>query len=181
MTNHGPNDIHAAARRVRASDDYINSPEEEQALGLPAGETAEQIAAEGELKVTRPEVRAVDRALHTLDWSGGLHRDDIKARWHDFPLGIYLRLPASKRFDSPEAVLDECGLSGSRAEGMFMGPHPDFPERASVADGGPPGWGEQQAIYPVGSQIDGGSAEDRDGLLPGDTGDTGASKPKSSK
>ncbi|HKS70031.1 MAG TPA: hypothetical protein VJQ45_06405 [Ktedonobacterales bacterium] len=160
-----------AAREIEANEDYINTPDEERDLGLPYDESAEQIAAAGELRVTRPEVVAVERELSRLDWKGGLHRDDIKARWPGLPVGIYLRLPASKKYYSPEQVLVECGLSSDRAEGMFMGANPEaeFPEAESVNDGGPPGWGNQPAVYPLGAEVEGGSAEDTEGLLPGQT------------
>ncbi|HEX6798104.1 MAG TPA: hypothetical protein VF116_10385 [Ktedonobacterales bacterium] len=170
--NNGDTDVSAAeraAREIQANEDYINTPEEERSLGLPYNESAERIAAEGELRVTEPEVVAVEHRLRRLDWQSGLHRDDIKARWPEFPVGIYLRLPASKKYYSPEQVLVECGLSSDRAEGMFMGPNPEaeFPEAESVNDGGPPGWGDQPAVYPLGAEIEGGSAEDTEGLLPG--------------
>lgn len=160
-----------AAREIEANQDYINTPEEERDLGLPYNESADQIAAGGELRVTRPEVVAAERELSHLDWTGGLHRDDIKARWPGFPVGIYLRLPASKKYSSPEQVLVECGLSSDRAEGMFMGSNPEaeFPEAESINDGGPPGWGDQPAVYPLGAEVEGGSAEDTEGLLPGET------------
>lgn len=169
-----------AAQEIQANEDYINTPEEERNLGLPYNETADQIAAEGELRVTRAEVVAVDRELRRLDWKGGLHRDDIKARWPAFPVGIYLRLPASKKFYSPREVLLECGLASERAEGMFEDANleAEFPEAESVDDGGPPGWGEQPAVYPLGAEVEGGSAEDTEGLLPGET--TEGGEPESS-
>ena len=173
MTNSrsGHDDAEHAAKRMQASNDYINTPEEERSLGLPYDETADQLAAEGELRVTHPEVMAVERELRGLDWHGGLHRDDIKARWPEFPVGIYLRLPASKKYYSADEALRECGLAPERAEGMFMGANPEaeFPEAESVDDGGPPGWGDQPAVYPLGAEIEGGSAEDTEGLLPGQT------------
>lgn len=175
MTNHRPrsgdSDAERAAREIQRNEDYINTPQEERSLGLPYNETAEQIAAEGELRVTRPEVVAVERELRRLDWHGGLHRDDIKARWPAFPVGIYLRLPASKKFYAPEEVLLECGLAPARAEGMFEDANleAEFPEAESVDDGGPPGWGDQPAVYPQGAKIEGGSAEDTEGLLPDET------------
>lgn len=182
MTNAKPGDSDAerAAREIQANDDYINTPAEERSLGLPYDETADQIAAEGELRVTTTEVVAVDGALRRLDWRGGLHRDDIKARWPEFPVGIYLRLPASKKYYSADEVLLECGVAPARAEGMFMGANPEaeFPEAESVDDGGPPGWGDQPAVYPQGAEIEGGSAEDTEGLLPGETAEGG--EPESS-
>lgn len=165
------NDATHAAKEMRTSDDYINTPEEERSLGLPYNESADQIAAEGELRVTASEAAAVERDLRRLDWRGGLHRDDIKALWPQFPVGIYLRLPASKKYYTPEEVLVECGLSSDRAEGMFMDDNleAEFPEAQSIEDGGPPGWGDQPAVYPQGTAIEGGSAEDTEGLLPGQT------------
>lgn len=160
-----------AAREIQANEDYINTPEEERSLGLPYDESADQIAAEGDLRVTPSEVTAVEHELRRLDWQGGLHRDEIKACWPQFPVGIYLRLPASKKYYSPNQVLLECGLAADRAEGMYMGPNPEteFPEAESIDEGGPPGWGEQPAVYPLGAEVEGGSAEDTEGLLPGET------------
>jgi hypothetical protein len=37
-----------------------------------------------------------------------------------------------------------------------------------VADGGPPGWGDEDPLFRVNAQIDGGSAEDSEELLPGE-------------
>lgn len=160
-----------AAREIQANEDYINTPEEERSLGLPYDESADQISAEGELRVTPAEVTEVEQGLRGLDWKGGLHRDEIKARWPQFPVGIYLRLPASKKYYTPDQVLHECGLAQARAEGMFEDAdlEAEFPEAESIDDGGPPGWGEQPAVYPLGAEVEGGSAEDTEGLLPGET------------
>ncbi|HEU5438251.1 MAG TPA: hypothetical protein VFU88_03090 [Ktedonobacterales bacterium] len=170
MANREPSDAQSAAGNTRSRDDYITSPEAERKLGLPVDETAEQIAAEGELSVTPDEVLHAENALHSLDWRHGLTRDEIKAAYPELPVGIYLRLPATKKFTSPLEALHECGLAPSRAEGMFMGANPEveFPEEESVDEGGPPGWGDQPAVYPLGATIEGGSAEDTEGLLPGE-------------
>jgi hypothetical protein len=164
------NDEHttsAAPEPSQNGDDYITTPEEEASLDLPYNESADQIAAEGELRVTIPEVLAVRHELSRLDWRDGLHRDDIKERWRAFPVGIYLRLPASKTFFTPDEVLLACGLAPERAEGMYLGPHPteEFPEAESIDEGGPPGWGDQPAVYPRNAKVEGGSAEDTEGPL----------------
>jgi hypothetical protein len=168
VTNRDQNDAQGAAGNTQSRDDYITSPEAERKLGLPVDETADQIAAEGELDVTPGEALRVENALHALDWRHGLTRDEIKAAYPELPVGIYLRLPATKRYSSPLEALHECGLAPSRAEGMFMGANPEaqFPEEESVDEGGPPGWGDQPAVYPLGATIEGGSAEDRDEPLP---------------
>lgn len=170
MTNENPADAQRAAGDTQPRDDYITSPEAERKLGLPVDETAEQIAEEGELNVTPDEASRVEDTLRGLDWRHGLTRDEIKAAYPELPVGIYLRLPATKKFTSPLEALHECGLAPSRAEGMFMGANPEaeFSEEESVDEGGPPGWGDQPAVYPLGATIEGGSAEDRDEPLPGE-------------
>lgn len=112
-------------------------------------------------------------ALEGLDWSAGLSRDDIRRRYPEFPVGMYLRLPDTKRYSSAEDVLREAGIARSRAEGDFLGANPDIPSEESIGDGGPPAWGQQPAVYSQGATIDGGSAEDRDGLMAGDNPDIG--------
>jgi hypothetical protein len=171
MATRDPRDARDAVRRVEANDDYINKPGDERRLGLPADETADQIAAEGELDVTSDEVLRASHALSRLDWhGGGLNRDEIKARYGALPVGIYLRLPATKKYTSSAEVLHECGLAQARAEGMFEDPNleSEFPEAASVDDGGPPGWGDQSGIYRLGGSVEGGSAEDKEGLIQGE-------------
>jgi hypothetical protein len=170
MSTRDPRDARDAVRRIEANDDYIKKPRDERSLGLPADETADQIAAEGELDVTTDEVQRAERALSDLDWHGGLNRDEIKARYSALPVGIYLRLPATKKYISPLEVLHECGLAPARAEGMFTDAdlESEFPEAESVDEGGPPGWGDQSGVYPLGASIEGGSAEDTEGLMPGE-------------
>src|SRR5512146_2538881 len=125
MTNREPSDAQGAAGDTQASDDYITSPQAERKLGLPVDETADQLAAEGELNVTPEEALRAENALHDLDWRHGLNRDEIKAAYPELPVGIYLRLPATKRYSSPLEALHECGLAPSRAEGTFMGANPE--------------------------------------------------------
>lgn len=112
-------------------------------------------------------------ALEAMDWSGGLTRDDIRHRYRELPVGIYLRLPDTKRYRSASAVMREAGIAPSRAEGEYLGVNPDIPSEESVEDGGPPDWGQQPGVYTVGTALDSGSAEDRDGLLPGENPEMG--------
>ena len=151
-------------------DDYIKSEKDERRLGLIGDE--QPVAtdeAELQLHMTREEVRRAATALARLDWRRGLTRDQIRLAYQDLPLGIYLRLPDSKHFGSVGEVLHEAGVAASRAEGDFMGAHPDYPVDASLADGGPPGWGDEDQIYAVNAQIEGGSAEDKEGPEEGET------------
>jgi hypothetical protein len=114
-----------------------------------------------ELKLTEDEALEAALYLEELDWSRGLTRDDVRADYQELPLAIYLRLPDSKVFTSAGDMLYAAGLAASRAEGDFMGAKPDYPAEQSVADGGPPGWGEDDAVLRGEYAIDGGSAEDR--------------------
>lgn len=125
------------------------------------------------LQVTPEQALNAVIALEALDWSSGLTRDEIRRRYHDLPVAIYLRLPDTKRFASSAEVLREVGIAQSRAEGDFLGANPDIPTEASLGDGGPPAWGQQPSVYSSDVSIDGGSAEDRDGLLPGDNPELG--------
>ncbi|HEY7124801.1 MAG TPA: hypothetical protein VH540_12675 [Ktedonobacterales bacterium] len=98
--------------------------------------------------------------LARIDWAHGLTRNDIKAAYPAFPQALFLRLPDSKRFNSPEEVLHAARTAPSRAEGDFMGAEPDFPSKRSVEEGGPPDWGDSPLVTP-GGVIDSGSEEDR--------------------
>jgi len=142
------------------SDDYIKRLATRVRLHLPGTETPSQI--ETTLKLTDDEALEAIIHLCELDWSKGYTRDDLRAANPELPLAIYLRLPDSKRFTSTGEVLHEAGLASSRAEGDFMGAKPDYPAEQSVADGGPPGWGTDDALLEGELAIDGGSAEDRD-------------------
>src|SRR5262249_35038813 len=108
--------------------------------------------------VTPDEVLDTLAALEALDWSQGLTRDQIRRKYRALPEPIYLRLPSSKHFTSPEEVLHDAGVASSRAEGDFMGPAPDLPDEDSLDDGGPPAWGGDPIFN--GDVQDGGSAED---------------------
>lgn len=143
-------------------DDYLKSARAEARLGLPVGKVPDK----DQLTVTADE--ALDAAYHLegLDWRSGLTRDQIRAAYSTLPLGIYLRLPDSKRYGSAEEVLHEAGLAPSRAEGDFLGAHPNLPD--AVDDGGPPDWGAQSGTYAQGESLEGGSATDTGGLLPGE-------------
>ena len=107
------------------------------------------------------ELRAAAAHLAQLDWAQGLTRNDIKAAYPAFPHPIYLLLPDSKRFRSPEEVFLAARLAPSRAEGDFLGATVDIPAKTSVEEGGPPSWGESPLVTP-GGVIDSGSAEDRE-------------------
>jgi hypothetical protein len=105
---------------------------------------------------------ALDAAirLEDLNWGHGLIRDQILRQYPELPLGIYLRLPDSKRFDSAVEVLHEAQVGPSRAEGDFLGANPDVPTEESIEDGGPPDWGQQSGVYAVGAHLNSGSATD---------------------
>lgn len=107
------------------------------------------------------EMRAAVDRLAQLDWAQGLTRNDIKAAYPDFPRQIYLLLPDSKRFRSPEEVFRAARLAPSRAEGDFLGAAVEVPASLSVDEGGPPDWGASPLVSP-GGMIDSGSAEDRE-------------------
>jgi hypothetical protein len=112
------------------------------------------------LKLTEDEALEAAIHLHELDWTTTLTRDDMRAAYSGLPLAIYLRLPDSKHFTSAGEVLHEAGVAASRAEGDFMGARPDYPAEQSIADGGPPGWGTDEALLGGDYSIDGGSGED---------------------
>jgi hypothetical protein len=141
-------------------DGYIKRPAIRARLHLPPAQEP-ALATLPELKLTEDEVLEAALYLGELDWSGGLTRDEVREDYQQLPLAIYLRLPDSKVFTSARDVLYEAGLAASRAEGDFMGAKPDYPAEQSVADGGPPGWGTDEAVLGGAYAIDGGSAEDR--------------------
>jgi hypothetical protein len=112
------------------------------------------------LYVSPDEAIEAEIRLEDLKWGHGLTRDQILQQYPELPLGIYLRLPDSKRFDSAVEVLHEAQVGPSRAEGEFLGAYPDLPTKESIEDGGPPDWGSQPGIYPVGAHLESGSATD---------------------
>lgn len=140
-------------------DEYIKRLSIRNRLRLPSTEAASQI--EPQLKLTDDAALEAAVQLYDLDWNQGHTRDRLRQIYPDLPLAIYLRLPDSKVFTSADEVLHEAGLAASRAEGDFMGARPDYPEEQSIADGGPPGWGTDEAVLDGELTIDGGSAEDR--------------------
>ena len=107
----------------------------------------------------------VARQLAQLNWAHGLTRNDIKAVYPEFPQALYLHLPDSKRFSSPNEVLLAARRAPSRAEGDFLGAEPDLPALLSVEEGGPPAWGNSPLVTP-GGMIDSGSAEDKEEFEP---------------
>jgi hypothetical protein len=119
-------------------------------------------APEPELEITAEDERQAIQRLGALEWPAeGLTRDQVRRKYHNMPKGLYLRLPSSKRYHSADEVLHDAEIAPSRAEGDFLGAHPDIPEAESVADGGPPAWGGPP-LFTVDGVEDGGSAEDRD-------------------
>ena len=103
---------------------------------------------------------AMMRALHALEWGGGLTRDQIRRHYRALPEALYLRLPARRRYYSSDELLHDVETARSRAEGEYLGDTPDLPEAESLAEGGPPAWGPDPLFTP-GASVDGGSAEDR--------------------
>jgi hypothetical protein len=148
----------------RERDKYIKDWDERFRAGMPA----EVPANEDALLLTPDQILDAVISLRALDWGTGLDRDEIRRAYPGLPLAIYLRLPDSKRYLYAGEVLHEAGAALSRAEGDFLGPDPDIPAHESVEDGGPPGWGQQPGIYRVPPTIDGGSAEDTEGLVLGE-------------
>ena len=125
-------------------------------------------APEPELEVTAEDERQAIHHLDAIVWPAeGLTRDEIKRKYRNLPKGIYLRLPSSKRYHSPAEVFHDAEIAPSRAEGDFVGAHPDIPEAESVADGGPPAWGGTP-LFNVGGVEDSGSAEDRNAAEEGE-------------
>jgi hypothetical protein len=119
-------------------------------------------APEPELEITTQDERQAIQRLGALEWpTEGLTRDQIRRKYRDMPSGLYLRLPSSKRYYSSSEVFYDAAIAPSRAEGDFVGAHPDIPEVESVADGGPPAWGATPLFTP-GAVEDSGSAEDRE-------------------
>jgi hypothetical protein len=151
--------VEGGGTAVSESDDYIKARENT--------EPAPRQAPDGSLGLSPEQALDAVIALEGLDWSQGLTRDQIRRKYRALPQAIYLRLPDSKRFLSARDVLREVGIAPSRAEGEFLGAHPDVPEEDAVEDGGPPAWGQQPGVYSEHAVLEGGSAEDREGLLPG--------------
>ena len=108
--------------------------------------------------VTVGELRSALAALH---WSDGLTRDQVRRKCRMLPEQVYLRLPSSKRYYSPDMLLHDAAVAPSRAEGDFLGSAPDLPEEEVLDEGGPPAWGPDPLFTP-GAAVDGTSAEDRD-------------------
>jgi hypothetical protein len=119
-------------------------------------------APEPELEITAQDERLAIQHLRAMTWPPeGLTRDEIRRKYRAMPKGLYLRLPSSKRYYSPAEVFYDAEIAPSRAEGDFIGAHPDIPEAESVSDGGPPAWGGTPLFHVDGVE-DGGSVEDRE-------------------
>lgn len=136
-------------------------PDPEALRAAAAGGIASDARAEVP-GITTDEILEALEAFEGLDWSQGLTRDQIRRKFPALPEPIYLRLPSSKHFTSPDEVLHDAGIASSRSEGDFMGADPDLPDEDAIADGGPPAWGGDPIFN--GSTQDGGSAEDTEGL-----------------
>jgi hypothetical protein len=120
------------------------------------------------LAITPEQVEAAARALSQMRWGpDGLTREEIRAHYPALPKPIYLRLPSSKRYMSAGQVLHDAEVAPSRAEGEFLGANPNLPEAQSLEDGGPPAWGPTPLFTP-GGVVEGGSAEDTEGLEEGE-------------
>lgn len=117
--------------------------------------------------LTPEDVRLAARALGQLDFGSGLTLTQIRRRYRALPGAIFLRLPDSKRYTSTAEVLHDAGLAASRAEGEYLGAHPDLPEAESLDEGGPPAWGPDP-IFTVGGVEQSGSGTDTQGLEEGD-------------
>lgn len=150
---------------MSASDDYIKTEDAQSGAQVQPDDDALRLTAEQALDAAT--------ALEGLNWGDGLTRDQIRRKYRALPRAIYLRLPDSKRYTSAADVLHEAGLAASRAEGEYLGANPDIPSEDSMSDGGPPDWGQQPAVYGSTLSVDGGSAEDKEGLLPGDNPELG--------
>jgi hypothetical protein len=148
------------------NDDYVKADD-------PLAHTPARIGGDEALHVTQEQALETAIALEDIAWGDGLTRDQIRRKYRALPDGIYLRLPDSKRFSSAADVLHQAGISQSRAEGDFMGAHPDLPTADSLSDGGPPDWGNQPAVYSQRASVQSGSATDEEGLLPGDNPEEG--------
>ncbi len=123
---------------------------------------------EERLVLTPSEIEATAQALGQMDFGDdGLTRDEIRAHYHALPRAIYLRLPASKHFIHAGEVLQEAEIAPSRAEGEFLGAHPDLHEAEVIEEGGPPLWGPTPLFTP-GGVVHGGSTEDTEGLEEGE-------------
>lgn len=150
---------------MSASDDYIKPGNPPSPASEPPNDDALRLSADQALEAAM--------ALGELSWGSGLTREEIRRKYRALPRAIYLRLPDSKRFTSANEVLREAGVAASRAEGEYLGANPDIPAEECVEDGGPPDWGQQPAVYNARASVDGGSAEDTEGLLPGENPELG--------
>jgi hypothetical protein len=137
----------------------------------PAGQTpptqSDDERGLARITLTPDEARAAASALGEIDWARGLTRLQIRRRYPQLPQAIFLRLPASKRYPSAAEALRDAGLAASRAEGEYLGAHPDLPEAESLAEGGPPAWGPSP-LFTIGGVENSGSAEDTSGIIEGD-------------
>jgi hypothetical protein len=92
--------------------------------------------------------QVLHRLLRSVDYGEhGLTRNELRDRVPNFPEQVYLRLPDSKRFRSPEEILDQTGWHAlARADGEFVDPLDAIPASGATADGGPPAWGNSPLV-----------------------------------
>ena len=88
-------------------------------------------------------LKDVERELEHLDFSQGLTRDDVRRLMPHLPDGIYLELPASKRYRDARALIHDAVNAANRAEGDVVREDFDpFGSSGAEEDGGPAAWGE---------------------------------------
>lgn len=81
--------------------------------------------------------------LGTVDFSGGLDRDQLKHRVPELPDDLYIYLPSAKKFYSVDDVMEQTGEHAlARAEGSSGGPEEDRLENEAAEDEGPVAFGD---------------------------------------
>ena len=95
--------------------------------------------------------------LDRLDWQYPLTRDDIRQQWEDFPMYVYLHLPAARRFTTTADVRRLLIRAKLRAGSDSV--EAEIPDEGMVrTHGGPPAWGPDPLIAGVSQES--GSATD---------------------
>jgi hypothetical protein len=116
-------------------------------------------------QMLRDAMAQVRGRLDVLEWEHGLTRHDISHHVPDFPMILFLRLPDSKRFGSPQEVWDAASTSLIRANGEFVGDDAadTLPSPQEIQDiGAPAAWGDDPLL--AGETEESGSATDTEGL-----------------